>query len=196
MLEKYGVPLYKEQMLEHLIDQIMSPNTYLKTEVNICRSSHSSTCFKASTYLSTVVAILYPSAKPSSGRFRKRSIYAAGRGDGGSGIGGRFNSIVCGRGRGGRGGQGRGGHFQGGHVGGRGAHENGIDISDVTRYFEDSYWAALSNNTKKRITEEPVRTKFLANKNRCTTNYVSSGKNNKNRFISQIITGVQNAIRN
>ena len=43
MLEKYGVPLYKEQMVEHLLDQIMSPNIELKTEVNICRSSKSST---------------------------------------------------------------------------------------------------------------------------------------------------------
>ena len=40
VLDKYGVPLYKEQMVDHLIDHIMSPNIYLKTEVNICRSSH------------------------------------------------------------------------------------------------------------------------------------------------------------
>ena len=29
--EKYGVPLYKEQMVKHILDQIMSPNTDLKT---------------------------------------------------------------------------------------------------------------------------------------------------------------------
>ena len=55
VLEKYDVPLYKEQMIEHLLYQIMSPNTELKTGVNICRSSHSSIFFKASTYLFTVV---------------------------------------------------------------------------------------------------------------------------------------------
>ena len=33
MLDKYGVPLYEEQMFEHILDQIMSPNTELKTEV-------------------------------------------------------------------------------------------------------------------------------------------------------------------
>ena len=27
VLEKYGVPLYEEQMFGHLLDQIMSPNT-------------------------------------------------------------------------------------------------------------------------------------------------------------------------
>ena len=61
VLEKYGAPLYEEQMVKHLIDQIMPPNTELKTEFNICMSSHSSTFVKASTYLSTVVARLYPS---------------------------------------------------------------------------------------------------------------------------------------
>ena len=49
-------------MIKDLLDYIMSPNAELKIEVNICRSSHSSIFFKASTYLSTVVARLYPSA--------------------------------------------------------------------------------------------------------------------------------------
>ena len=31
VLERYGVPLYKELMVNHLLDQIMSPNTELKT---------------------------------------------------------------------------------------------------------------------------------------------------------------------
>ena len=31
VLERYGVPLYKELMVKHLLDQIMSPNTELKT---------------------------------------------------------------------------------------------------------------------------------------------------------------------
>ena len=99
VLEKYFVPLYEEQMVNNLLDQIMSPKTELKTEVNICRSSHSSTFFKASTYLSTVVTRIYPSANTSSGRFIKRSIYAAGRGDRGDGRGGHFNGRFCGGGR-------------------------------------------------------------------------------------------------
>ena len=44
----------------------------MNTEVNICRSSQSSTFVKASTYLYTLVARLYQSANPLSGRFRKR----------------------------------------------------------------------------------------------------------------------------
>ena len=30
-----------------------------------------------------------------------------------------------------------------------GTYKNGIDISDVTRYFEKEYWSILSNDTKK-----------------------------------------------
>ena len=57
-------------MFNHLLDHIMSPNTEVRTEVNICRSSHSSTFVKSSTYLSTVVAIIYPSANTSPGLFK------------------------------------------------------------------------------------------------------------------------------
>ena len=66
-MAKYGVPLYEEHMVKHLLYHIMSPNTELKTKVNISRSSHLSIFIKASTHLSTVVTILYPSNNPSSG---------------------------------------------------------------------------------------------------------------------------------
>ena len=46
------------------------------------------------------------------------------------------------------------------------------------------------------ITEDPVRTKLQANKKRRYTIYVSADNDNKNRLISQIITGVQNKSRN
>ena len=35
VLDKYGVSLYEDHMKEHLLDQIISPNTELKTEFNI-----------------------------------------------------------------------------------------------------------------------------------------------------------------
>ena len=108
-----------------------------------------------------MVARLYSYANLSSCRSRKRSTYSAGHGDRGGGIGGSFNVRGSGRESGGRGGRVRGGHVQGGCGGGSGAHENGIDISDVTYYFEDSEWAILSKDTSKSITEDPVRTKFL-----------------------------------
>ena len=137
MWKSFDVPLYEEHMVEHLLDQNMSPNTELKIEVKICRSSHSSTFFKAYTYLYTVVVRLYPYANPSSGNFRKRSIYYTYCGDPGRGRGGRFDVRGCGRGRGERGGKGRGLHVRGGRGGGSGTYKNGIVISDVTHYFED-----------------------------------------------------------
>ena len=88
--------------------------------------------------MSKVVARIYPYANPSQGPFKNLSIYDAGCGGRGDGRGRRFNNRGCGRGREVRGGKGRRGNVQGGCVGGSGAHENGIDISDVTRYFEYS----------------------------------------------------------
>ena len=78
-------------MFEHLLDHIMSPNTELKTEVNICSSSHSSSFVKAYTDLFIVAERLYPPSKPSLGRFRKRIIYATGRRYHGGGRFVRFN---------------------------------------------------------------------------------------------------------
>ena len=40
VLDKYGVPLYEEKMVDHILDQIISPNIELKTEFNICRLSY------------------------------------------------------------------------------------------------------------------------------------------------------------
>ena len=37
VLKKYGVSLYEEQMVNNILDYIMSPIIELKTEVNICR---------------------------------------------------------------------------------------------------------------------------------------------------------------
>ena len=45
-MEKYGDPLYEEQIVEHILDQIRSPNKELNTEVNTCRPSQSSTFVK------------------------------------------------------------------------------------------------------------------------------------------------------
>ena len=152
------------------MDQIMSPNIELNKKVNVCRSSHSFRIFKASAYLSTFVA-------------RKRSIYNAGCGYIGGRGGGCFNGRGRDRGRVGRGGRDRVVHNQRGCGLGSGAYEILIDISDLTCYFEDSEWDAISNDTRKRITDDPVCTKFLANKKRRTTSSVSSEKDNKNRLI-------------
>ena len=68
-----------------------------------------------------MVATLYPNANPSSGRFRKRSSHATGRGEHVSGRCEYLNYRVRGKGRGGRVGKVRGGHGRGGCVGDGGA---------------------------------------------------------------------------
>ena len=92
VLERYGVPLYEEHMDEHLLENIISPNTELKIEVNIFRSSHLSRFFRTPTYLSTVVARLYPYVNPSPGCFRNIIMYATGPGDRDRGRGENFDS--------------------------------------------------------------------------------------------------------
>ena len=42
VLDNYNVTLYEEDKVRQLLDNIKSPNNDLKTEVNICISSHSS----------------------------------------------------------------------------------------------------------------------------------------------------------
>ena len=64
---------------------------------------------------------------------------------------GNFNGQGIGRVSGSRGGQDRGVRSQGGCVGGSVAYELEIDISYVTRYFEDSEWVEISNETRRRI---------------------------------------------
>ena len=60
VLENYNVPLYEEDKVRQILDNINCPNNYLETEVNICISSHSASFDTASTYLSTVVSRLFP----------------------------------------------------------------------------------------------------------------------------------------
>ena len=104
VLDIYGVPLHEEQIVEHLLDQIISPNTELKTKFNICRLSHSFTFIKTSAYLSTVVYILYPTTIPSSVWFIKHGIYYTSSSWRRRRRGRPLNNQVCGRGHGVRGG--------------------------------------------------------------------------------------------
>ena len=64
VIENYIVPLYEEEKFGKLLDNINFPKNDLKTEVNICRSSHSSIFETASTYLSTVISHILPVTQP------------------------------------------------------------------------------------------------------------------------------------
>ena len=83
------------------MDNINCPKKDLKTEANICRSSHIASFDTAFTYLSTVISRLLPATQPSSGRYgHKRQVNSSSRGVG-VGRGGRFEGRE-GRGRGGK----------------------------------------------------------------------------------------------
>ena len=72
VLVNYNVPLYKEDKVRQLLDNINSPNKKFKTVVNIGRSSHSNSFKIASTHLSTVKSSLLPETYPSPGRYGRR----------------------------------------------------------------------------------------------------------------------------
>ena len=100
-----------------------------------------------------MVVRLYSPNNPSSGHFIKRNIYATVRVDHGSIKGGLFNGQGRGIGFERRGGKLQGGHsVRGGCGSGRSTYENGVYISYIICYFEDEEWAALSNESRRRIT--------------------------------------------
>ena len=63
VIENYNVPLYDEDKFRQLLDNINCTNNDLKTEVNICRSIHSSSFGTVSAYLSIVISRLFPSTQ-------------------------------------------------------------------------------------------------------------------------------------
>ena len=60
VLDNYNITLYEDEKVRKLLDNINCPTKYLKTEVNICRSSHIYSFKKSSTYLPTVLSCLLP----------------------------------------------------------------------------------------------------------------------------------------
>ena len=198
VLRKYEVPVHEEDKTRMLLNNINNPNTELKTEINICRSQYADTFENASTYLATQISRIFPEYQPTSGRYARggrgyrgygggRNVSAFGRGRGRfQGRGGRGN-------RGGRGGRGYGRGGRGGR-GNRATLENGIDISDPTRWYDESEFSALSHETRKRILEDPARAEAIEAR-RKRRNTSSSTTSQGNTQIAAIITGVMNAQR-
>ena len=128
VLENYNIPLYEEDKVRQLLDDIHFQNNNLKTEVNICKSRHSASFETYSTYLSTVISRLFSATQLSPGRYgRRRQVNSSGR----EVIEGIFRIFE------GRRGCGRGG--LGGHRGrgkeNRNRSLNGVDIRITTRWY-------------------------------------------------------------
>ena len=182
-LEKYEVPVHEENKVKMLLDKIQCPNQELKSEVILCRSTHNNFS-DASTYLQTAVTRIFPSFQPSSGRYgkRHREVNSAGRGRGGRGRG---------RGRGGRGGQGKGKKPNS-------TIENGVDISDVTRWYSEKEFSKLSHDTRAYILNHEDRIKAVnARKKAKVASATTSAQrldDESNRIISATITGTMHAL--
>ena len=67
--ENYNVPVYEEDKVRQLLENINFPNNYLKTEVNICRYIHSAIFKAVSIYLLTVISRLFSETQPSQVRY-------------------------------------------------------------------------------------------------------------------------------
>jgi hypothetical protein len=141
ILEKYQVPYYEEDKVRLLLDKIQNNHGEVKTQVSICRASYSDDFVQASTYMSREISRIFPSSNVSSSSFGK------GRQRGGS----RNVSSLGNRGK---------------RNGKRSIVEknNGVDISDLTRYYTKEEWKKLDANVKKRILENPARKKLREEK--------------------------------
>ena len=189
VLERYKVPKHEEEKVKLLLQKIQTSSYELKTEISICRNNHGNTFEEAVTYLQTGISRIFPQHNPT-GR-RRRQINATGRGGRFGGRGGR------GRGRGGRGrgGGGRGGRGRGGNGDGERKFENGVDITDFTRFFHDDEWNKLSYETRDKIHACPERAKAIEErKNKRRKTNAASTSSISGASIAQIITGVHNAM--
>ena len=192
ILEKYKFPVYEKDKVDHLLNKIQCPDKEFQMVVNICRSSHSNSFVQASTYLQTEVARIFPEAQPSSGRYGKRRyIKAFGRG---GGRGGRYGDRGRFSGRGGRGRGGRGGNA-------KANKENGVDISDPTRWYDDEELSALSSATRNYILQHPDRQKAIDERKkerakRRNTSATEASSKRTNDEQGALITAVVNAQRN
>ena len=184
VLDNYNVPLYEEETFRQLLDNINSPNKYLKTEVNICISGHSASFHKDSTYPSTVTSRLLRETQSSTGRYgRSQQVNSSGRG----GRGGRCSSVWRSR-----------------RVrvkGNRNQSKNGVNIINPTRWYGKEEWSQLICNIQQYILKDPAIEQAVnerhSNKSK-TTNTTASFTTNKvspehNRLVAVIINGVRNS---
>jgi hypothetical protein len=187
VLEKYGVPYYEEDKVKLLLDRIQCNHAEVKTQVSICRASFAGDFVQASTYMAREISRIFPMSNVASLNFS--------RGTGRSRGGGRnVSSAGRGRGRGrGRGGEKRSRNFN-----------NGVDISDPTRFYTKEEWSRLDAETKKKILDNPQRKKKKLERetNAVSTQSKSSpgddasltsaaaSKEAEDRMVSAIIRGV------
>lgn len=178
-LEKYGVPYYEEEKVKLLLDRIQCNHSEVKTQVSICRASHASDFVQASTYMSREISRIFPNSNVASFTFGK---------------GRNKNRNVSSVNNKGRNGKRKGGKEM----------NNGVDISDRTRYYTREEWGKLDAASRKKILDDPERQKLKKQKAERSINAVKNGgkvsgsddatsvisKDSEERMVAAIIRGV------
>jgi len=183
VLEKYSVPYYEEDKVKLLLDRIQCNHAEVKTQVSICRASFAGDFVQASTYMAREISPIFPSSNVASISF----------GRGNKSKGRNVSSAGRGRGKGGK------------RKGASGTFNNGVDVSDQTRYYySKEEWAKLDADVRKKILDNPERKKKKTTR---LTSVVSSqnssppsdevsvfsaaaSKDAEDRMVSAIIRGV------
>jgi hypothetical protein len=177
-LEKYGVPYYEEDKVKLLLDRIQCNHGEVKTQVSICRASYSADFVQASTYMSREISRIFPNSNVASISFGKGKYK------------GRNVSLMNGKGR--------KRNKNGKEI------NNGVDITDRTRYFSKDEWKKLDPEARKKILEDPERIKLKKQKEARKVSEMESTQNanagtdaasviskeSEERMISAIIRGV------
>jgi hypothetical protein len=182
VLEKYQVPYYEEDKVKLLLDRIQNNHGEVKTQVSICRANYSGSFVQASTYMSREISRIFPASNVASVNFGK-----------GKNRGGRNISSLKNR----------------GHKGKRKGliveKNNGVDISDLTRFYSKEEWRKLDADVKKKILESPACKKLRAEKDQRGISAVgtdggpkdsasvvtgSIDKESEERIVSAVIRGV------
>lgn len=152
ILDKYGVPFYEEEKVKLLLDRIQSSHAEVKTQVSICRASYSADFVQASTYMSKEISRIFPSSNVASASFGKapKSRPSGNRSISSAGTFKRKGKrqIV--------------------------KSNNGVDISDTTRYFSKEEWKKLDDDVRKKILDDPERLKKKRAKTGVKVNAVST----------------------
>lgn len=138
ILEKYQVPYYEEDKVKLLLDRLQNNHAEVKTHVSICRASYSGTFVEASTYMSREISRIFPSSNVASSTFGKGKQRGTNRNV--SSLKNRKQKgkrlIV--------------------------ENNNGVDISDLTRFYSKEEWKKLDADVRKKILENPARKKLRA----------------------------------
>lgn len=182
-LEKYGVPYYEEDKVKLLLDRIQSSHGEVKTQASICRANHSQDFLRASTYMSREISRIFPSSNVASLSFTKGRPKTRNVSSAHSHKGKKKRLIV--------------------------ESNNGVNISDPTRYFSKEEWDKLDPDTRKKILDNPDRKRRRTDKQkgraRNTSSVVvsdkshdsleSGSKESEDRMVSAIIRGVMESSR-